>query len=150
MPVSYTVTRVTLPGGRFYFNDHNKSAAVVGWNFQSTRAVAYLPSWGSAFYLDDDSLNIIIVGIEFEDISSEWHPRSALGINNHGTIVGNLQMSNSEDLVTAPFLLTGTGSATPILQMLEPLDPNSHRESALRIKRQRRYGDFIDEDGQWR
>jgi hypothetical protein len=127
-PVSYTVTPVANPGTTFYYNDHNNGATVVGWDPVATQAVAYLPSISSstAFYLDDPALGVV-------GIPEGWHTRSALGVNNQGSIVGNLMLDGSENITRKPYLLDTSPGTSPQLTVLGPFDTASETEVALQI-----------------
>jgi hypothetical protein len=132
--IRYVVTPVTLPAGAagnfFRTSDHNEAAAVVGWASDAAnvrRAIAYLPSisLSQAFDLDDPALGIV-------GIPPGWHVRSAVGINNHGDIVGNLESNDPANLTRKAFLLVSSGGA-PQLTVLGPFDPAAQIEYAHRI-----------------
>jgi hypothetical protein len=126
LPVSYAVTPIAMPGNRFIYSDHNEDedTAVVGWIYDTPvgrRATAYLPSISEnqVVYLDEL--------VDMEVILPGWHTRSAIGINIHGTIVGNLEPFGAEDTATKPFLLETSGAAPPQLSVLGPFDPSAEK-----------------------
>jgi hypothetical protein len=132
VPISYAVTPVTLPGNSYIHFGHNEDAAMVGTIIDSPvggrRALAYLPSISTtqAFYLDDPALGVV-------GIPEGWHTRTAAGINSQGTIVGNLEPTGEEDTAMLPFLLSGTNSNAPVLQVLGPYDMAATKEVAIDI-----------------
>jgi hypothetical protein len=132
--VRYNVFPVTTPNGGYVYFDHNNDAAVVGWNTiddsgLGRRSFAYLPgiSTTQAYYLDDPILGV-------SNIRDGWHTRTAIGINKHNTIVGNLEpdgvTDNSSEI---PFVINDIYSTSPRLDVLGPFDSNADRESVNAI-----------------
>lgn len=126
--IRYGVTPVQ-PGGIYF--DHNNDAATVGFRFFDNigrRAYAYLPgiSETQAFYLDDPILGIT-------GIPSEWHSRTAVDINNHNTLVGNIEPDLEGSENATPFVIRDIYSSTPVLEQLDPFDPQALREVVMVI-----------------
>lgn len=132
--VRYDVIPVSTPGNGYVYLDHNNDAAVVGWNNiddsgLGRRSFVYLPGISSsqAFYLDDSQLGV-------SGIPADWHTRTAIGINNHNTIVGNLEpdvsTNNPSEL---PFVINDIYSSSPQLDVLGPFDQFADRESVNAI-----------------
>ncbi|TWU26121.1 hypothetical protein [Bythopirellula polymerisocia] len=138
--IRYTITPVITPNGGYIYMDHNNDAAVVGWNTiddsgLGRRSFAYLPgiSTTQAYYLDDPILGV-------SSIPNGWHTRSAIGINNVGTIVGNLEPDGAtENITERPFVIRNIYDPTPTLEVLGPFDPLADRESVNVVNDQ---GDF--------
>lgn len=130
--IQYSVLPVTMPGASFQYTEHNDDLAVIGWNTiedpaLGRRSFAYLPgiSTTEAFYLDELSISGIPAG---------WHTRSAIGINNHNTIVGNLEPDgDTTNSIKRPFIVPDIYAPNPELHVLGPFDPLADRESVFAI-----------------
>ena len=131
-PVRYETTKVT---GTFLVFGTNEAGAMVGKGSaldpRNGSAAAYLP-WCSEYQtVDLNSLNLL-AGTDWKTDTdwAEWHLRTALGINNKGGIVGNMEPDDPEvDLKRAFYLDTSTMTVTE----LGPFDPDAVYEHAMCI-----------------